>query len=150
MIPNEIKNYLDRQGVPYRQATHPYTVTAQRTAQATHVSGKQFGKTVVLRRGKDYMIAVVPATERLDLDTLRDVLGPGIELADEREMEPLFPGCEPGAMPPLGGLYGIPVVADSCLAKYPDIEFNGGTHTDVIEMSWDDFVKSEHPRVIEH
>ena len=150
MISEQIKNYLEQRGVPFRAAKHPYGVTAQETAQRAHVSGKKFGKTVVLRRDGQYVIALLPADEWVNLAALRDVLGPGIDLADEEEFAQLFPDCESGAMPPLGGLYGLPVVADSCLAKQDTITVNGGTHTDVIELRWQDFVDAEHPRIIEH
>ncbi len=150
MIPDQIRNYLDERGVAFRASTHPYGVTAQQTAQRAHVSGKRFGKTVVLKQGQKYVIALMPADESVDLAALCDLVGPGIELASEEELDQLFPDCEPGAMPPLGGLYGLPVMADSCLQKHPTITVNAGTHTDVIELRWDDFVQSEHPRIISH
>ena len=150
MVPTTIKSYLDERGVPFRGTAHPHGVTAAEVAQKAHISGKQFGKTIVLKQRDQYLIAVVPANEQVDLDALRDLVGPGIELASESEMAPLFPDCEAGAMPPFGGLYGIPVVADACLTKQTTLAFNGGTHTDVIELRWEDFVASEHPRIIAH
>jgi Ala-tRNA(Pro) deacylase len=150
MVPSSIKNYLDDHRVPFRTSEHPFGVTAQMTAYRAHVSGKRFGKTVVLKQGDRYLIAVVPASETVDINAFIDVLGPGITLASEAEMVNLFPSCEAGAMPPLGGLYGLPVVVDACLESQPTITFNGGTHTDVIELRWEDFVSSEHPRIITH
>jgi Ala-tRNA(Pro) deacylase len=150
MIPDPIKNYLDDHAVPFRSSEHPYDVTAQRTAQAAHVSGTRFGKTIVIKQDGQYFLVVVPATESVDLAALRDLLGPGVALASELEMAALFPACEAGAMPPLGGLYGLPVIADACLQRQPTITVNGGTHTDVIELRWDDFVDSERPRILVH
>ena len=150
MVPATIKNYLDDHRVPFRSSEHPFGVTAQMTAFRAHVSGKRFGKTVVLKQGDHYLLALVPASETVDLNALNDVLGPGITLASEDEMIGLFPGCEAGAMPPLGGLFGMPVIADACLERQPTITFNGGTHTDVIELRWEDFFESEHPRIITH
>jgi Ala-tRNA(Pro) deacylase len=125
-------------------------VTAQQTAERGVVGGKRFGKTVVLKQGDRYFLALVPAHESLDLAALRDQFGPGIELATEEELQQLFPDCEPGAMPALGGLYGLPVIADACLEKQATVTMNGGTHTDVIELRWDDFVQMEHPRIVTH
>lgn len=150
MVSEQIKSYLEKRGVPFRAVPHPYGITAQETAERAHVSGKKFGKTVVLRRDGEYVMALLPADEWVDLVALRELLGPGIDLADEEDFPRLFPDCESGAMPPLGGLYGLPVVADSCLAKQDTITVNGGTHTDVIELRWEDFVEAEHPRIIEH
>jgi Ala-tRNA(Pro) deacylase len=151
MVPDQIRNYLDEHRVPYRTTTHPYGVTAQETAQRVHVSGKRFGKTVVLKQGgNSYVMAVIPADESVNISALRDMLGPGVELATEEELGRLFPECEAGAMPPLGGLYGLPVLADACLEQQATITVNGGTHTDVIEIRWEDFVQAEHPRIITH
>jgi Ala-tRNA(Pro) deacylase len=150
MIPEPIRNYLDEHAVPFRASEHAYDVTAQRTAQAAHVSGKCFGKTVVLERDGSYILVVLPATEHLDLAAARETLGPNVRLASEAEMAKLFPGCEAGAMPPLGGLWGLPVIADACLERQPTITVNGGTHTDVIELRWEDFVQAEHPQILTH
>ena len=150
MIPEPIRNYLEDHAVPFRASEHRYGVTAQQTAEEAHVKGKRFGKTVVLEQDGQYILAVIPATEHLDLGALREQLGPNVRLASEAEMRRLFPICEEGAMPPLGGLFGLPVVADACLERQPTITVNGGTHTDVIELRWEDFVSSEHPRILTH
>jgi Ala-tRNA(Pro) deacylase len=150
MVPLPIKNYLEQRRVPFRASEHPFGVTARMTAQHAHVSGKRFGKTVVLKQNGRFLLALVPAAETVDLSALADLIGPGITLASEAELTELFPDCEPGAMPPLGGLYGLPVVADACLEKHATITVNGGTHTDVIELRWEDYVHTEHPRIIAH
>jgi Ala-tRNA(Pro) deacylase len=150
MIPDPIRNYLDDHAVPFRTSEHPYDVTAQRTAQAAHVAGARFGKTLVIKQGGEYALVVLPATESLDLGALRDLLGVGVELASEPEIATLFPACETGAMPPLGKLYGMPLIADACLGRQPTITVNGGTHTDVIELRWEDFVASERPVLLVH
>lgn len=150
MIPNTIKSYLDEHRIAFHVATHSPRVTAQEIAATAHISGKRFAKTVVLKRDGQYFLAAVPASESIDLDRFRRALGPSVDVATERELAPLFPDCETGAMPPLGGLFGLPVIADECLARAESIAVNGGTHTDVIELRWEDFVRAEHPRLLAH
>ena len=150
MVPANIKSYLDERGVSYQTASHAPSATAQDTAASAHISGKRFGKTVVLKRGDQFMMALLPANETVDFEALRQSLGTPVELAAEEELGQLFPDCEVGAMPPLGGLYGLPVVADECLAHQGMVAINGGTHTDVIELRWDDYVACEHPQIIPH
>ena len=70
MVPSSIKNYLDDHRVPFRTSEHPFGVTAQMTAYRAHVSGKRFGKTVVLKQGDRYIIALVPASETVDLNAI--------------------------------------------------------------------------------
>ena len=150
MIPTSIRSDLQQRGVPYREVSHAYQVTAQETAAAAHVSGKRFAKTVVLKQGDHFILAVLPAHEQVDLARWGRALGEPVALAEEEEFAGLFPDCEPGAQPPLGHLYGLPVAADECLAERRTIDFNGGTHTDVIEMRWADFAALERPRVVRH
>jgi Ala-tRNA(Pro) deacylase len=150
MIPEDIRKYLDERGVSFHELPHAHRATAQGTASCAHISGKRFAKTIVLKRDGQFLLAVVPANEHVDLRGLGALLGGRVELAREEELVPLFPDCEAGAMPPLGGLYGLPVVADSCLARQRTIAVNGGTHEDLIELDWEQYVALEHPRVVEH
>ena len=93
--------------------------------------------------GKPY-IAVLPATEVVDEERLAAVLGVrSVRLMREAEFEGLFPGCEPGAEPPFGGLFGLPVVVDTALARTERVIFRAGSHEEAIEMSWDDFLRLE-------
>jgi Ala-tRNA(Pro) deacylase len=92
--------------------------------------------------------AVVPASSTVNLDRLLELTGGSeIRLAQEDELQRLFPECDPGAMPPLGPLYRQAVFVDVTLALEPEIVFNAGTHTDAIAMRWTDFAKSVRPIV---
>jgi Ala-tRNA(Pro) deacylase len=150
MIPAQIRSFLDERHVRFAVRAHPLRVTAQEIAQSAHVSGHRFAKVVVLRHGSGHLMAVLPADERVDTDRLAELLGGQVTLATEDEFDELFPGCERGAMPPLGELYRMPVVADACLAAHESIAFSGGTHEDVIEMRWQDFQRIAHPRVVDY
>ncbi len=70
-------------------------------------------------------------------------------LAKEEEFRDLFPACEMGAMPPFGNLYDLPVFAEASLAKNKEIAFNAGTLTELIRMSYSDFVGLVKPAVVE-
>jgi Ala-tRNA(Pro) deacylase len=148
MIPEPIRKFLDERHVPFRLEHHPLRVTAQEVAASAHISGKRFAKVVVLRCPQ-YVLAVLPADEKVDLERLGRLLAHPVELASEAEFAGRFPGCEPGAMPPFGDLYGMPVIVDGHLAQKDWIAFSAGTHTDVIEMQWTDFEQLTHPHVLE-
>ncbi|HKF56043.1 MAG TPA: YbaK/EbsC family protein, partial [Blastocatellia bacterium] len=59
----------------------------------------------------------------------------------------LFPGCDRGAMPPFGNLYGIDIFVDESLTRDNEIVFNACTHVDAIRMKYEDFARLAHPRV---
>ncbi len=148
-MPNEqVKALLDRQHIAYRSIMHPMTFTAQQTAQVTHIKGHEMAKTVVVRLDGRPAMVVVPAPRHVDLERLKAQTGAeDVELADEQEFRGEFPGCEVGAMPPLGNLYGMPVFVEEELAEDPEIAFNAGTHTEVIRMAYRDFERLVHPRL---
>ena len=68
-----------------------------------------------------------------------------LKLANEEEVEKLFPDYEAGAEPPFGHLYGLKVYADQLLQEDEEIVFNAGTHTDVVKMKFKDFKRLAKP-----
>ena len=148
MIHQRIAEYLNGKGIAWHAHGHPRRVSAQETAAVEHISGKQFAKTVVLDVDGRFVLAMLPAHLDVDLARLGGELGDA-RLAPETSFAERFPGCEVGAMPPLGELYGIEVVMDESLTRQPFIVFNGGTHEDSIQMATDDFMRLAPVRVLE-
>ena len=99
---------------------------------------------MIVKGGDQIWIAVLPASEVVDEKLLARVLGvPSVRLLDEEEFERFFPGCEPGAEPPLGSLFGLPLVIDSTLAEAGRIVFRAGSHEEAIEIRYEDFRRLE-------
>lgn len=143
-----IHEFLRDAKVPYTVVPHALAYTAQEEAAVMHVPGGNWAKVVVCFIDGLPVEAVLPATLSVNLNRLLELAGgTEIRLAEEGELEHLFPECERGAMPPLGPLYGQTVYADVSLAAQPEIVFNAGTHTEAIAMRWADFAKSVRPIV---
>ncbi len=49
MTAKRLKDFLDREGVKYVSIAHSPAYTARETAQAAHVQGKEFAKTVMVK-----------------------------------------------------------------------------------------------------
>jgi len=143
VIPDQIVEYLERRNVPYQRRSHRRALTAQEVAACMHVTGYRVGKAVIVQAGGRTWIAVLPAAEEVDEDRLADVVGGPVRLVSEREFTDLFPGCEPGAEPPFGGLYGLPVVVDSTLARADRVVFRAGSHEEALELRYQDFADLE-------
>ena len=120
-----LKEFLDKEGVKYVPLTHTRSLTAQDVAESSHISGKELAKTVMVRIDGRMAMAVVP----------------------EQDFKGLFPECELGAMPPFGILYGLSTYASDLLARQPQIAFSAGTHTEVIRLSYADFVRLAQPKI---
>src|SRR5216684_5603945 len=122
---NKLKEFLDNSLVPYEVLTHPLAFTAQQLAAVQHVKGKQLAKVVVARSGSEFIMIVLPAPYHVGLQRARAVTGrQDLEIAHESEFATLFAGCEPGAMPPFGNLYNVPVRVDESLAQ-DEVERDG-------------------------
>ncbi len=143
-----IHEFLRGAHVPYTVVPHPPAFTAQEEAAATRVPGRDWAKVVVCFVDDEPIEAVIPAPAMVNLERLLELTGGRmIRLAEEAEMRELFPGCEDGAMPPLGPLYAQSVFVDVSLAGEPDIVFSAGTHADAIAMRWADYVRTVKPIV---
>ena len=143
-----IHEFLREAHVPYTVVPHRAAFTAQEEAAATHVAGWDWAKVVICVVDGEPIEAVLSAPLTVNLDRLLELAGGSeIPLAQEEELRRIFPGCEPGAMPPLGPLYGQSVFVDVSLAAEPEIVFNAGTHTEAIRMRWADFAASVRPIV---
>src|SRR5690242_16231191 len=111
-----LREYLDMAGVAYQVGRHPARYTAQELAQEEHVSGKLIAKVVLVMADRRLVMAVVPATARINVPWVRKALNAKTaRLATETEFLGAFPDCEVGAMPPFGNLYHMPVVVDRAL-----------------------------------
>lgn len=142
-----LDDFLINRQVPFQRLHHAPAYTANRVAQALHVPGREMAKTVLVRTGQGYVLTVLPATHRVDMDKLREDLHEDeVDLASEGEMERLFPDCEPGAMPPFGSLYHLPTMVDESLAEDDVIVFEGHDHEQAIRMTYRDYETLEHPR----
>lgn len=134
-----LKQYLDRSGVHYELLGHPYSVCSMRTAFEAHVSGEDIAKAVVLRDDEGYMMAVIPATHKVQLGKLSNHYGRYLSLAEEEQLHNLFSDCSAGAIPPIGKAYGLDVIYDERLDQCDDVYFEAGDHTGLIHVSGEDF-----------
>lgn len=142
-----LREFLDRNSVKYVTITHSIAYTAQGIAALTHTRGKELAKTVVVKIDGALAMAVVPASWRVSLELLREGTGAKtVELSGEGEFFNRFPGCETGAMPPFGNLYGMAVFVDEVLAREKEIVFNAGSHRELMRLSYEDFERLVRPR----
>ena len=95
-ILTKLRQFLDRNKVTYEVASHPQAFTAQEVAQAQHTPGRELAKVVMLRSGAEFLMAVLPAPYRIDLEPRRDGGGQtDLQLASEQEFAGLFPSARP-------------------------------------------------------
>lgn len=145
----QLKNYLDTNGVRYVSITHPPAYSAQQIAESAHVPGRELAKTVMVKCDGGLAMAVLPASKTVNFEKLAAGIGGDVDLASEREFEDCFPDCEIGAMPPFGGLYNLRVFVDPSLAEDEEIVFNAGSHTELIRLAFAEFERLAEPHFVD-
>jgi Ala-tRNA(Pro) deacylase len=149
MPAKKLREFLDKQGVPYVSISHAVAYTAKEIAALTHISNKELAKTVIVKIDGTLAMAVLSASYDIDLSSLRSAIGArSVRLAKESEFQDRFPECDIGAMPPFGNLYGMTVYVDESLTKDRDIAFNAGFHDELLQVSYADFARLVNPTVL--
>ena len=145
----QLKQFLDENEIRYVTLSHSPAFTAQEIAASAHIPGRELAKTVIVKLDGKMAMAVLPASYFVDLERLAEVAGARqAELATEAEFKNLFPGCEPGAMPPFGNLYDMPVFSSGSLEEDKEIAFNAGSHTELLRLAYADFKRLVKPQVV--
>jgi Ala-tRNA(Pro) deacylase len=125
-----VTGHLDGAGVAYEVIEHASTMSAAEEAYATNQSLDEVAKTVILQDGDSYVLAVVPASERIDLHKVRELLGASksLRLATEAEIAKDFPALEVGAAPPFGPMAPRAELIDRRLLDHDRVICAGGDH----------------------
>ncbi len=146
----KLKDYLDINNIKYVTISHSSAFTAQEIAASAHIPGKELAKTVLIKIDGKMAMAVLPASDKVDFDLLKEFTGAeNIRLAYEQEFMDKFPDCEVGAMPPFGNIYGIEVFVAKSLTEDEEIAFNACSHSQLIKMRYKDFEKLVKPKILD-
>ena len=149
-VAGRVKKYLDDQGLAYEVVSHQETFSTCEEAKAVGVIASHVAKTLVIKTRAGDVLAVLPASERVDIHKLRDIVDDNhARLATEDEMKTEFTDFDLGAVPPLGELFEAPVLLDGQLENADEIIFAAGTHSDSVKLSGEDFLKLTHPQVVD-
>jgi len=139
---DSLTGLLDRESIAFELLPHPHTESASEEAVALGIDPHEVAKTIVLATGRGYLRAVIPATERLDLHKVRDLLDlhEVPHLATEEELSAAYPAFELGAVPPVGGPAGDRVVVDRTLADRESIVIEAGNHNESVRVGTTDLL----------
>ncbi len=128
LIPRWLRRIFTRYRVPYQEHEHLPVFSANRLAHAEHVSGHRVAKPVFLAGGKGPVMVVMPASARVDVVRVNEVLGlKDLRIATEAEIQGWFKGCRPGCIPPVRIRSDQIILMDRSLAQQGRILFAAGS-----------------------
>lgn len=138
----QVEEELDRARIDFDLIEHRRTERAGDEASAIGVPPDQVAKTIVLASREHYVRAVVPASERLDLQKTRELLDDKkARLASEEELVLAYPMYELGAVPPFGVPTGDRVLLDRRLAQHDSVVLEAGSHNESVRLKTVDLIR---------
>jgi Ala-tRNA(Pro) deacylase len=145
----DLTSFLDNAGVDFDVLEHAHTERAEDEAAELGVAPEEVAKTLVLATPSGNVRAVLPASERLDLHKVSDLLEAPhkqVHLASEEDLAREYADFELGAVPPFGGKKD-PVILDSRLAEHDSVVLEAGTHEQSVRLKTADLLRLSKARV---
>lgn len=127
---SEVTAFLRAEGIEYQLVEHEPAMSATAEARLAGYALDEVAKTVLLHDGAAHLIVALPASMRLDLHKLRELLGASrqLRLATEAEIARDFPSVEVGAVPLFGPALPATEVIDRALLRPKRILCPAGDH----------------------
>jgi Ala-tRNA(Pro) deacylase len=147
LMPERLESHLDQNHIAYSLILHGPTPSAQVAASLMHLPGKAVAKSVALCTREHVLLAILPASYRINFEKLSAVVGDKVQMLEQEKCNEEFPDCETGAIPPFGELYDVPVFLDAALAEDAEIVFGAGTLSESVRMGSADFVRIVKPKI---
>ena len=146
-VTERLDGWLREHGVQFHLMEHEPVFTSEEASRVRGTPIEAGAKALVLRAEGETVHVVLPGDRRVDNAQLRAILGTRtLRFATPEELLTLT-GCTPGAVPPFGNLFGLPVLVDEELARRDNIAFNAGSHTVSIVMRCADFLRLAEARI---
>ena len=146
-IPKNVEGYLKKANKKFDQISHKTVYTAYDLAQTLKKELKDIAKTLLIKADKVYVLAVVPASMRIDIKKLKKVLkAKDVSIPKENVMVKVFK-IKLGAITAFGKLHKVETVVDKSLLKAKDVILQAGSFTDSIRMKAKDFIEMEEAKL---
>ena len=140
-VTERLERWLREAGVAFEILEHAPVRTSEEAARVRGTPLEAGAKALVVRAGERFVHCVLPAHLKADNARLRELVGTRtLRFATPEELLALT-GCVPGAVPPFGNLFGLPVLVDAALCENERVAFNAGSNAVSITMRSDDLVR---------
>ena len=148
MVLDEIRAWLTRENVPYREAHHEPTRTSEESARARGESMGVGGKALVVKVDDMFRLFVLSAARKLDSAAVKKYFSAKkTRLATPEELM-LMTGLVPGSVPPFGEpILPFRLYVDPSVFANDRVAFNAGSLTDSMVIPIEDYRRLANPEV---
>ena len=143
----KLQAFLTAKRIPFDVTMHKACRTSQESAAVRGVSLDAGAKAILLKDVKlGYALAIMSASYRFHSKQFKKTSRSSkkISFATPEEVWQVT-GCLPGAVPPFGSIFDIPIWVDRSLSRQSIIHFNCGLRTASISMTYDNYILAEQP-----
>ncbi|MFQ6041632.1 MAG: aminoacyl-tRNA deacylase [Candidatus Poribacteria bacterium] len=145
----KIIEFLEAERISFEKMEHAPVTTSDAASGVRGSRLAQGAKALVVKADEQYYHLIISAAKRVDNKKLRKILGTRrVRFANGEELVELT-GCQPGAVPPFGNLFGLPVFMDDALLSEETVYFNCGSHTVSLRMSRADLERATGAQIVD-
>jgi len=135
-IPQKLSKFLSTNKIKFEEIKHRQVFTGLDKAATLRVKPNLVAKTLVMRSGKDLVMAVLAAHRNLDKKKFAKASKlKNPDFVSERLMKTKFAGFKVGALPPFGPIFKIPFLIDRRLLKEILIFVSAGNYETSLKIS---------------
>jgi Ala-tRNA(Pro) deacylase len=135
-ILKKLERFLTKNRVKFETVSHRTVYTALDKAATLRVKPNLIAKTLVLRAGKNLVMAVLAANRNLDKKKFRKAAKvKNFDFVSERLMKTKFKGFKIGAIPPFGSMFKMPSFVDRGLLKEKAVYISAGNYEISLKLS---------------
>ena len=148
-ISTRIVDYLKENQVLFDQVNHPSAGSAEDYRQTMGTRLEQQAKALFIRvkhkNTKGFVIVAIQAQKKAEFDLIRGLLGAAEVRLGTAEQLLETTGCSYGELPPLGKIFGVPLLMDRKLLTEEKIYFNAGALNFSVIMDPHELLRIEEP-----
>lgn len=139
-VSGAIRDWLEREGVSFREVHHAPTRTSEESAAARGEPLRVGGKALLLKVDETFRLFVMSADRKLDSGAVKKRFSARkTRFAAPQELMELT-GLVPGSVPPFGEpILPFPLCIDPSVFENDRVAFNAGSLTDSIVMPISDY-----------
>ncbi len=139
-ISKTIKRFLESKHIIYSVLEVPHVDSLTQLAVTANIPPRSLYYASVLRDSFGLMMAILPASHKLNIERLAEQLHRRVEPAFETQLAAVFADCDPGYIPPVGVAYTIRTIIDSNLETPEEVYILSGDWARLIKVTRKDFM----------
>jgi prolyl-tRNA editing enzyme YbaK/EbsC (Cys-tRNA(Pro) deacylase) len=145
-LPKKIINFLEKNKIKYQPVDHKTVYTAFDKAQTLKMAPKMIGKTLVMKVGQYFVLAMIPGNKNLCKVKFKKLVNKKLKEQDKKTVKKIdfakenwiiknIKGVKVGAVPPFGSLWEMSTFVDKFLLRQPKIIIPGGNYNFSIKLN---------------